>query len=219
MLLADFGKPLRNADPKAEEREAVYRWFGKLQVEAVKQVDKLLGTGCLDRRLTHLIGQVDGLVEDPNIVDQLDDSEIRKLRELIPRLKEKIGELTTFRVPETLVHGDLHLGNIAGRDGSLLVFDWTDGCVTHPFFDMMGIYVQKHEELRSRFRNAYLDAWTEFESMNRLQRCWELAGSLYYLHHAISYQHITASLEAVSKPELDEASDFLRKLLNLEDWQ
>ena len=45
----------------------MYRCFGKLQVEAVKQVDKLFGMGCLDRRLTQLIGQVDGLVEDPNI--------------------------------------------------------------------------------------------------------------------------------------------------------
>jgi hypothetical protein len=212
MLLEDFGQL------EVEDQEAMYRCFGELQVKAVKQVDTLLGMGCLDRRLIHLIGQVDTLVEDPNIVDQLKDSEVQKLRQLMPRLKEKVGELTTFGVPQTLVHGDLHLGNVVTRDGSYLFFDWTDGCVTHPFFDMMGIYNQKDEDLRSQFQNAYLEVWTEFESMDRLQRCWKLAGSLYYLHHAISYQHITANLEAINQPELDAAPKFLRDLLNHEDW-
>jgi len=213
MLLEDFGQQ------KAEDQEAMFRCFGELQVEAAKQVDKLLEMGCLDRRLTHLIGQVDALVEDPLIVDQLKGAEVQRLRELMPRLKEKVGELTTFAVPQTLVHGDLHLGNVVTRDGSYLFFDWTDGCVTHPFFDMMNIYNQKDENLRSRFQNAYLEVWTEFEPMDRLQRCWKMAGSLYNLHHAISYQHITASLPPINQPELDAAPSFLRNILEHEDWQ
>ena len=219
MLLEDFGKTIRNTEPEAEVRKAVFHCFGELQVEAVEQVDKLLEMGCRDRRLTHLIGQLDALVEDPHIVGQLKNSEVEKLKELMPRLKEQVDELTTFGVPQTLVHGDLHLGNVATRNGTYLFFDWTDACVTHPFFDMMGIYDQKDEDIRSQFQNAYLEVWTEFESMERLQRCWQLAGSLYYLHHAVSYQYITASLEAINQHELDDVPRFLRGLLNHENWQ
>jgi len=219
MLLEDFGKTIRSTKPDAGVREDVFRCFGALQVESVAQVDKLLEMGCRDRRLTHLMGQIDGLVEDPHIVDKLEASEIERLWELMPRLKDQLGELASFGVPETLVHGDLHLGNVAVRDGTYLFFDWTDACVTHPFFDMMDVFYEKDDALRSQFQNAYLEAWTSFESMERLQKCWKLAGSLYYLHHAVSYQHITASLEAINQPELDDAPRFLRGLLNHECWQ
>lgn len=219
MLLKDFGKTIRSTKPDAGVREDVFRCFGALQVEAVTQVDKLLEMGCRDRRLTHLMGQIDGLVEDSHIVGKLKASEIERLRELMPRLKDQLGELASFGVPETLVHGDLHLGNVAVRDGTYLFFDWTDACVTHPIFDMMDVFYEKDDALRSRFQNAYLEVWTEFESLDRLQKCWKLAGSLYYLHHAVSYQHITASLETIRQPELDDAPRFLRGLLNHECWQ
>jgi len=69
------------------------------------------------------------------------------------------------------------------------------------------------------FKNAYLEAWTTYESIERLQKCWKLAGRFYYLHHAVSYQHITMSLEAINQPELDYVPKFLRGLLNHEYWQ
>ena len=216
MLLKDFGKTIWETKSEADVREAVFRCFGTLQVEAVTQIDNLLAMGCQDRRLTHLIGQVDALLEDPNILKKLKDSEVQKLKKRMPQFKAQLHELTTFNIPQTLVHGDLHMGNVAMRDDKYLFFDWTDTCITHPFFDMMGIYNQKDEDLRLQFQNAYLEIWIAFESMDRLQKCWKLAHSLYYLHHAVSYQHITASLETINQPELDTAPQFLRDLLNHE---
>ncbi|MBI1880332.1 MAG: phosphotransferase [Chloroflexi bacterium] len=56
---------------------------------------------------------------------------------MIPHLKARCDQLAGYSVPQTLVHGDLHTGNVALVEGKLLFFDWTDACVTHPFFDVM----------------------------------------------------------------------------------
>ena len=50
VALADFGAEL-GWDAPVEVREDVLRTFARLQIEAVSQVDRLLGAGCLDRRL------------------------------------------------------------------------------------------------------------------------------------------------------------------------
>jgi aminoglycoside phosphotransferase (APT) family kinase protein len=60
-------------------------------------------------------------------------------RELAPSLESwlvtGLGELWGGPLPDTLVHGDLHCGNIAWTGGGLVVFDWTDLCLSHPFLD------------------------------------------------------------------------------------
>jgi aminoglycoside phosphotransferase (APT) family kinase protein len=62
----------------------------------------------------------------------------------------------------SLVHGDLHLGNVAKGPGGPLIFDWTDACVAHPFLDLATIRRGTGEvdvaeaELRARLRAAYL---------------------------------------------------------------
>ena len=58
MALADFGAEL-GWDAPVEVREDVLRTFARLQIEAVSQVDRLLGAGCLDRRLAWLAAQAE----------------------------------------------------------------------------------------------------------------------------------------------------------------
>ena len=48
---------------------------------------------------------------------------MRELRQLTPKLKELCRRLAGLGLPATLVHGDLHIGNVARRDGLLTFFD------------------------------------------------------------------------------------------------
>ena len=75
--------------------------------------------------------------------------------------------VSTYNRPDALVHGDLHPGNVAMRDGSILLFDWTDASVSHPFFDLMHLF---HAEpaVQARLRDSYFEAWTSFEPLERL---------------------------------------------------
>ena len=44
-------------------------------------------------------------------------------------------EFWSCGIPDTLSHGDLHLGNVAYDGTTLRLFDWTDACVSHPLLD------------------------------------------------------------------------------------
>src|SRR6266542_2791531 len=54
------------------------------------------------------------------------------LREALRGLDDRLAEVTACRVPDTLVHGDFHPGNVRGS----VVLDWGDSFIGHPAFDL-----------------------------------------------------------------------------------
>ncbi len=124
------------------------------------------------------------------------------------------SRLSDYAVPATLVHGDLHLENVAISDGGLMFFDWTEACVAHPFMDMFLIFNERDDAIRIRLRDAYLAVWTDFEPMKRLLELWAICGVVHAMHHAVSYQSILKHTEERSRDELGGAPPFLlRKAL------
>ena len=216
MLLADFGKPIgRNSSLK--EQKDIYRLLAQIQIKSVQHIDNLLNIGCLDRRLDWLSEQVDILVNDELVLSQLPTSDITRLQHIAPYLKKLCQQLSNYQIPQTLVHGDLHLGNVAFDNDNYLFFDWTDSCISHPFFDMFQFFFPRGNKrfspsLRS-LRDEYLSQWTIYEPKSRLLEAWTIAKPLCALHHAITYQHIVACVEPREKQELNGLPIFLRELL------
>ena len=68
---------------------------------------------------------------------------MQQLQALAPHLKNLCSQLAKYRIPQTLVHGDLHLGNVALYEDNYILFDWTDSCIAHPFFDMFLFYFSR----------------------------------------------------------------------------
>jgi aminoglycoside phosphotransferase (APT) family kinase protein len=126
--------------------------------------------------------------------------------------------LASFGLPETLVHGELHGGNVAVQNGEFVYFDWTDVCISHPFFDMLNIFFEEDTAVRSQLRDAYLAEWTDFAPMDRLLAAWSLAEVLGAVHHAVSYWQIMANVEERNQYQLDWALPFwLRQILKLSE--
>lgn len=193
MLLADFGGTLLEAAP-LESWDGVVCELAAVQRTAAGQVDDLLAAGCLDRRLDVLARSVGPFLEDAAKLGGLTDEELAGLHTLAPRLGDLCAELATYGVPQTLVHGDLHQTNIAIRDGAPLFFDWSDACITHPFFDLVTLLDADYSDLptadRTRLHDLYLAEWAAYDTPARLAAAAALAQRLGPLHHAISYQHI-----------------------------
>jgi hypothetical protein len=231
MVLDDFGGELGWEVP-AEEIEEVARSFARLQLRAAGHVERLLRAGCHDRRLERLAAQAeawlpaletDGQLPAMDAATWLSQEELAALAAAVPRLLGACQELAGHAVPPSLVHGDLHLANVARGPRGPRFFDWTDACVAHPFLDLATIRrgtsfaeeeVEAELRLRLRLRDAYLAEWASFEPPDRLARAWELALPLGALHQAVSYRSIVARLQPpVDRHMAGSTAWWLRRVL------
>jgi aminoglycoside phosphotransferase (APT) family kinase protein len=209
MVLPDFGGELGWEVPDEVALE-VARGFARLQVRAAPLIEELLAAGCSDRRLERLAAQAeawlpaveaDGRLPAMDAASWLTSEEAAALGAAVPELRAACQELAGFAVPASLVHGDLHLANMAKGPGGYRFFDWTDACVAHPFLDLATIrrgtsFPGDDDEagLRLAVRDAYLAEWASFEPPERLVRAWELALPLGALHQAVGYRSLMAGL-------------------------
>jgi hypothetical protein len=212
MLTEDFG-PLVGWGATLEMRVAVLEDHARLQVEAVDHVDELFGLGLFDRRPAWLAAQLESLLDEPDALG-LEASELKTLGARIPAFVDACGRLAAGPIPDTLVHGDLHLANVAGTSAPFVFFDWTDPSVAHPFFDPLAIHFEKDAVTQRTLRDAYLTGWRAYASDDELIELWELCLPLTALNHAISYRSILANVEPGSAEELVPAlPEWLRRAL------
>jgi Phosphotransferase enzyme family len=212
MLLDDVG-PVVGWDAPLEERELVHRLFARVQVESTARVGELFALGCIDRRPEWLARQATELLADDASLAGLETAEVARLRSLAPALVAMCERLAAGPVPDALVHGDLHLSNVARRDGDYLFFDWTDACVTHPFLDLIDVFREEDAAARDALRDAYLSAWADFAARPELLRVWELAAPLAALNQAVSYRVIGASVEPGTTEQLEWALPYWLRLV------
>lgn len=227
MLMPDFcGRSLGKVKD-ISHWEQVLNLFAKIQIQAVSQVDKLLNIGFPDRRIERIISQIASLFADdsallvPQHEPRLSISEIEILRSLAPQLRAMCNELAICGIPQTLIHGDFYCENIILNDDRLIYFDWSDSAVSHPFFDAV-FFLQNitHElpdinDVEVRLRNAYLEPWTVYMSMEQLISAFAKAQPLAYLYYAVFSYEIIQNLEASHKWEMEESVPYwLKKLLS-----
>ena len=212
MLLEDFGDAPGDEAP-LDQQSRMMQDFAFVQIDSSRRIEALLTAGCKDRRFDILRSQIEPLLADELVLDLLTSEERAQLRQIEPRLRELIAELEALSIPFAILHGDLHAGNVVPRESSFLYFDWTDAAVSHPFFDMIHIFLEEDEAKKSSLQEAYLLIWEEHFPKADVRRAWKLAGSLYGLYHAVSYQYITHGIEDLAQPELNYAYHFLRQLL------
>lgn len=212
MLLAPFDETPAPSASDAD-RAALFGRFADLQISTIERVDELLAAGCLDRRPGVLATQIDPLLDDVRALAPLEHDERSKLRASARRLEELCHRLADGPLPSTLVHGDLHAGNTALADGRVVYFDWTDACVSHPFFDLQGLAWVDDPARRGAFLVAYQAPWIAAYGESPVSQARHLTDVLRPLHHAVSYQQIVAHLEVDAKDELDDTHIFLRQLL------
>jgi hypothetical protein len=165
MLMADAGQRLREV--VAAER-SLKRWLdvlpatARIQLAMEPDVDALLALGVPDMRLATL---PDGYAQLMNLPDAED-----RYRDGLALVVELGEELATFGIAETLQHDDLHDGQVFVRNGTHLVMDWGDACISHPFFTLSvtleggiawGIDDVENSEDTEPYLQAYLAPYAE----------------------------------------------------------
>jgi hypothetical protein len=104
-------------------------------------------------------------------------------------------------------------------DSGPLFYDWSDGAVAHPFFELLTApgtlrELDSHPEAAAHYRRIYLEAWRDFGSMERLEEAFALSQKLLPCYHTLSYYWIIQNTEPAARWELGGGlSYFLGRLL------
>ncbi|WP_395142624.1 phosphotransferase [Armatimonas sp.] len=200
MLLQDFGPSLRETHGDSSAALALTD-YSRFQQTTLGQEAALLKLGCVDRRPAHFARELPKLLADEICLSPLTDDERERL--LSVDWQAKIAAFSDS--PCALVHGDLHMGNVAqgpNKDGSLLYFDWTDASVGLPWLDILTALWEDTDEASRKLYAAWSTPLPP----------WETIVPLTALHHAISYRHIYHALEpCVQHEHKGGVKFFLRK--------
>ena len=228
LLMPDFGGEMLHECADIARWEEALRLFSKVQAAQVAHIDLWQSLNIPDRRLGFMVEMIDPLIASCERMlsggpGGLSDAEVNALRSLSMPLKLLCARLAQYGVPHTLVHGDLG-GNILIRESGYTYFDWTDVCVSHPFFEMAtisGAYFDEsvladNPDADTRLRDAYLEAWTDYMSMDRLIEAFEASKPLGALHQVMTYMWILTNISADARPELEGGLlHWIRSLLRL----
>lgn len=114
-------------------RDAIAADHHRIQLASLPVLDSLAAVGVPDRR---------------RLTFSLDHPVVRRMPELLDRAR-RCG------LPDALVHGDLHPGNVRGDEDHRTLLDWGDSFLGNPAFDILRL-IQGLSEDDARF---LLDRW------------------------------------------------------------
>jgi aminoglycoside phosphotransferase (APT) family kinase protein len=127
------------------------------------------------------------------------------LRELIEGLPERLAEAAACGLPDTLVHGDLHPGNVRSLSpvpaagGELrVIMDWGDASVGSPVFDILRLTGDLDEP--SPLIEAWVRRWLLTVPGSDPGRAIELLAPVEELRAAAAYANFLANIEPAEWP-------------------
>ncbi len=197
MLMRDYGGAALFEQPDLALWEGGLRAYARLQVALCGHLDALRALAVPQRSLDWLCSELPSFFSDVAALrigtNPLMESEIERLRLLLPRFMSACSLLAEGAVPLSLEHGDLWTGQIIARNGQFIISDWSDSAITHPFFSLPFFVAEIANELpgvpdaRERLTTAYLSEWTAFAALPELQALMLAAATVSAVYTALRY--------------------------------
>lgn len=138
------GEDRYHAEPA--ERAAIAVDHHAVQLRAADDAAALVAAGVPDLRGPALARW---------IRDRLAPYDVTVAADLLAGLDDRLDAVRRCGLPDTLVHGDLHPGNVRGDGTRRTVIDWGDSFVGHPAFDILRLT----ETLAPAVAGPLVDAW------------------------------------------------------------
>src|SRR6266540_3548585 len=129
----------------------------RLQARAAARVEELLAIGVPDRRGATLIRRIQATVARWKYT--VPPVEAAVLAGLVGGLPERLAALAACRVPDTLVHGDFHAGNVRSDGTRRTIIDWGDAVVGHPALDLAAFLERVEPPDHDVLRRQWADHW------------------------------------------------------------
>lgn len=156
-LMADA--PGLNFDTSGSALAPMVEMLTTLQAEWIGRTDELLALGLPDRRLAAERPRIERVVAEH--LGELPQGDRHAVVRLVEGLDARIDAVGACGIPETLIHGDFHSGNVAGMPGDYVILDWGDSAVSHPLFDELAFTRPLGELDRADAARWFGDAWRQ----------------------------------------------------------
>ncbi len=179
---------------RSKTQEQVLVAFARLQATTAGRVDALRTVGLQERGPDPLATDIAAWLPDlgataklPGLDTEswLSDHELAALHAALPRILALCRTLAAGPLPATLLHGDLHMGNVAVGPSGWVLFDWTDASIGHSFFDpVTALHGSEASCPIARCVPVRLERLRIAAPLAEIWRAVEVPGPL---HHAVSY--------------------------------
>ena len=164
-----------------------------VQVQWADRIDELLGLGLPDWRHPSLAAMAEQAVA--RTADQLEAEPLAKLAVLIAELDARFAAVEGCGIPDSLVHGDFHPGNVRGDDERLVLLDWGDCGVGHPLLDQAAFVERVSPTDRTAVQSLWADLWREAVPGSDPEQAAELLEPVAALRQAVIYDVFLAAIE------------------------
>ena len=207
-LMADIagGANHELADPTA--LRPMVRLLTDLQQRALDRLEELAQLGVPDRRLDTMLPRITTVVEQWG--RSLELAERRSLDALVTSLPTRLSAIAACGVPDTLVHGDFHPGNVAGRPDGYVILDWGDSFLGHPLIDELAFTEGLSPSGQQAARDWFVSDWERIVPGSDPARAARLLEPMVSLLAAVMYANFCRDIEPDER--IYHASDALRML-------
>jgi hypothetical protein len=231
MLVAEGGRKIAEVfsgdDLLRAWREVLPR-YAQLQRDVTGHAHEILGLGTPDRRATPLaLGFEEAVATEPAVSgersDRLTTDERRALTLVGARVADALRELQALGIGDTLNHDDLHHGNVLVRDRRMVIFDWGDACVSHPFLTL-AVTLRFASQQTGRadddpevlaLRDAYLEPWNDRGSARELRDAAELGRRIGQVSRTLTFHAVARAYPGVNDTYPGGLAGSLRRVLAL----
>ncbi len=202
-LMRDAGMPLRPlllADYQPDLVVQALQACARIQQQALSHIETLLQLGAMDWRLQRLPALYVGLIENQPLMaaEGITATERATFLNCAPHLRAACDALAACGIPETLEHGDFHDNNIMLKNGAVIINDWGDASISHPFFSLSSLLesagrnhkLQPDDAPTALFTTTYLDSWADFAPPAQLEKALALAQIIRPVQFSINYSRL-----------------------------
>jgi hypothetical protein len=198
LLLADIpGTDRYDAD--AAERAGMLAELLDIQTVAAHRLPELLALGVPDLRAEPFQRKAEAIAEQES--GALDSADRAVLDDLVDGLPKRFAALAGCGVPDTLVHGDFHPGNVRSDGTKPILIDWGDSIIGHPALDLVRMRDWDVGQGAAPGLSAqWCDHWRAAVPGSAPERAVELCAPLTALRDAFVYGGFVRSIEPAEHP-------------------
>lgn len=202
-VMRDAGQPLRPLLLARYAPELIVQALqtcARIQQQALPHIATLLQLGAMDWRLQRLPDLFAGLLDNQPLMaaEGIAEPERAAFLACLPKLRTACAALAACGIPETLEHGDFHDNNIMFKGGAVIINDWGDASISHPFFSLSSLLesagrnhkLHADDARASLFTTAYLTCWEGFAPAAELEKALALARVIRPVQFSINYSRL-----------------------------